>query len=108
MNYIKNLELEVKAASAFEQQVSAGIVDFKKHLRAGKYTGVDEHGERKDWISVGDVWRWLERIEEQAYNAKFGQIETGRLDLRDAAKEKLKQPAEARFPLKTVEGLGGK
>lgn len=91
MNYIKNLELEQKAAQAFEQSIAAGIIDFKSCLRSAKFVGVDERGERKDWISVGDVWRWLERIEEQAYHAKFSEIESGRLDLRDAAKKKTRE-----------------
>ena len=88
MNYIKNLELELKSSQAFEQSVSAGVVDFKQHLRSAKFVGVDADGERKDWISVGDVWRWLERIEEQAYHAKFSEIERGRVELREAAEKK--------------------
>ncbi len=89
MNYIKNLELELKAAQAFEQALSAAVIDFKSVLRSAKFVGVDERGDRKDWISVGDVWRWLERIEESAYHAKYAEIEAGRADLREAAEKKL-------------------
>lgn len=106
MNYIKNLELEAKAASAFEQAVAAAIVDFKSTLRLPKYQGVDEDGERKDWISVGDVWRWLERIEESAYHAKFSEIEVGRIELREAAEKKKTREAFIESVRQEVPSIG--
>lgn len=61
MNYIKSLQqqltTEQERITLAEQEIQA----FRSHLRSPKFTGT-ENGERKDWISTGDVERRLQII----------------------------------------------
>lgn len=63
MNYIKRLELE----RAELQDRAALALDtarqFRAHLHSSKFQGVDQDGDRKDWIAVQDVLAYLDSIE---------------------------------------------
>ena len=54
MNYITMLKEREAATEQWESQ-------FRSHLHSDKFKGTD-NGERKDWIAVADVLRWLDTL----------------------------------------------
>jgi len=58
MNYIHELERENAALKARLKAKDDAAIAFMVFLRSPKFTG-EENGERKDWISTGDVVHWL-------------------------------------------------
>lgn len=66
MNYIKKLERENEelkdALKAFDKSSAL----FMSHLMSSKFTGT-ENGERKDWISTGDVITRLREMRSEAF-----------------------------------------
>jgi hypothetical protein len=61
-NHINNLTTSVAELRAVITAVRKDITNFKSYLSGSKFTG-SEDGERKDWISTGDVMRWLSDID---------------------------------------------
>ena len=55
MNHIKRLQ-------ANDLEVRRWIERFKQHLTSDKFIGFDGT-ERKDWISTGDVIRWIDDLQ---------------------------------------------
>ncbi len=62
MNYITRLQHEVAASQAACEAMRAAVQELRDHLDTAKFKGVDPDGGRRDWIGVGDVWRWTQRI----------------------------------------------
>jgi len=62
-NHIQNLTATRDELKKKIEACLVSISTFKKHLEGSKYQGTDSDGERKDWISVKDVFRWLDDIE---------------------------------------------
>lgn len=62
MNYITRLKAENEAHEATRAEVEQMITDFMVHLQLPKFVGADDDGDRKDWISVGDVMDRLSDI----------------------------------------------
>ena len=58
MNYITRLRREANRTEAW-------LTDFEAHLLSDKFTGTEPSGERKDWIAVADVLRWLELLKSE-------------------------------------------
>ena len=63
-NHIANLTGARDKHAATIATVRQSIQDFKRFLAGSKFTGT-ENGERKDWISTGDVNRWLSELDSQ-------------------------------------------
>jgi len=55
MNYIKRLQGDRKELLEIITQTEALVAEFEAHLALPKFSGVDDDGERKDWIATGDV-----------------------------------------------------
>lgn len=53
-NYILRLQQELAEANASRDAAMAEINHFIAHLHGPKFAG-NESGERRDWISTGDV-----------------------------------------------------
>ena len=62
MNYIKDLECQVIETNDRIIGMLDRINEFQQHLSSPKFVTIEE-GERKDWISVADVLRWMRYIE---------------------------------------------
>ena len=63
MNYIKRLEQENKELKARVQQMELDLRALKAvALHHPKFTGVDIGGERKDWMSTGELTGHLDYI----------------------------------------------
>jgi hypothetical protein len=61
MNYIKQLEADNKALKQTIADADKNVDNFLCFLHGPKFTGT-ENGERKDWISTGDVIAWLREL----------------------------------------------
>ena len=57
MNYIT--QLEIRRDRALEW-----MMNFAEHLDLDKFKGVDEDGERKDWIATADVIQRLIQLSD--------------------------------------------
>ncbi len=70
MNYIKQLQSELKLAqnkvNAFERVMDV----FKGYLHGSKFAGVESDGGRKDWISTGDVLHWMRDVRSEINNVE--------------------------------------
>lgn len=66
MNYIKQLQAEIKAKDCQIKALERNFDSFIAHLHSPKFVG-EENGERKDWISTGDVIRWLHETRSSAF-----------------------------------------
>ena len=64
MNYIKQLEAERAELQDTLIGRAERIQEFRAHLQTSKFAPVQSDGSRGDWISIADVRRWLEYIEE--------------------------------------------
>jgi len=64
-NYIQKLQDENKFRLEQIITVQAEINDFIKFLHSPKFFGL-ENGERKDWISTGDVLNFLIDLRSKA------------------------------------------
>ncbi len=56
-NYIKRLELEIQRAT-----MEGGLRELLARLETPKFVGVDDDGDRKDWISTGELKAHLDAI----------------------------------------------
>lgn len=61
MNYIHKLQAENKELKRANQQIDYALVGFLQYLQSAKFTGT-EGGERKDWISTGEVERFITHL----------------------------------------------
>lgn len=66
MNYIKQLQADNAAAKNQANEILNDIIAFKAFLASPKFVGVESDGSRKDWISTGDVDRFLSDIGSKA------------------------------------------
>mgnify|MGYP001574534752 CR=1 FL=1 len=66
MNYIHQLQAELNASIAATEAFKQSLNDFRQLLHSPKFTGMQADGERKDWISTGDVLAMLWNIENNA------------------------------------------
>jgi hypothetical protein len=64
MNYIKQLEADKAELNSVIVTRAERIQEFRAHLQTPKFAPVQSDGSRGDWISIADVRRWLEYIEE--------------------------------------------
>lgn len=55
MNYILSLKEKNETQYAQLKAIEQEINDFISFLHSDKFAGVDSQGNRKDWISTGDV-----------------------------------------------------
>lgn len=62
MGYINVLQKKVEALEGRSTQAQHLIQQFRQHLDIAKFKGVDQNGERKDWIATADVEAWLRNI----------------------------------------------
>ena len=63
MNHIHRLQHERDAAQGRLRATTEALQSFRVHLLGPKFQGCEADGGRKDWIAVGDVFRWLRTIE---------------------------------------------
>lgn len=59
MNYIKSLQAKVADLEQERAIAQADVDTFLAYLHSDKFKGSQIDGERKDWISTGDVINWL-------------------------------------------------
>lgn len=59
MNYIKQLEADNASQAQALRDIAASFNMLLSHLHSPKFTGTGVCGERKDWISTGDVIQWV-------------------------------------------------
>ena len=64
MNYIRTLQDRLASVEDLLRAKGEAITEFRSHLHSPKFQGEGVDGERKDWIAVADVLRWLARIAE--------------------------------------------
>lgn len=64
MNFIQQLQKENAELKAKLAAASEATTDYMAYLLTSKFVGV-ENGERKDWISTGDVSDWLMSLRRQ-------------------------------------------
>ena len=62
MNYIEKLQKENESLKKQVQFFQDALNNFHLFLHSPKFTG-EENGERKDWISTGDVINWKRDVE---------------------------------------------
>ena len=61
-NYIKKLEFEKAELEGRIEALETGLSEFRSHIDSPKFTGVEEDGGRRDWISTRDVTDWIENL----------------------------------------------
>jgi hypothetical protein len=66
MNHIHRLQNEVRDLNDQIVRRAERIQEFRAHLALPKFAAVQNDGERGDWISVEDVRRWLQYVEDIA------------------------------------------
>jgi len=64
MNYIKKLQSDNDAMKQDAAAVASQISEFRAFLTSAKFVGTESDGSRKDWISTGDVDRFLSLLLE--------------------------------------------
>jgi hypothetical protein len=62
MHYAEKLKLEIEKRDNVIREFEARISHFREHLELDKFKGVDDDGDRKDWIATGDVGNFLNYI----------------------------------------------
>ncbi len=68
MNYIQQLQAENKELKSRLNNIAAELREFKAYLQTSpKFQGT-EQGERKDWISTGDVINRLQEINQLTFS----------------------------------------
>jgi len=61
MKYISALEYSVKELTEKNDGIRERMDEFKAHLYSDKFKN-DDNSDRKDWIAVADVLRWIDYI----------------------------------------------
>lgn len=62
MNYINTLQTIVADRGARLEALHSEVEWMRLHLLSDKFVGVDQDGERKDWVATSDVLRFIERL----------------------------------------------
>jgi hypothetical protein len=62
MKYISALEYSVKELTEKNDGIRERMDEFKAHLYSDKFVNNDIERDRKDWIAVADVLRWIDYI----------------------------------------------
>ena len=62
MKYISALEYSVKELTKKDNGIRERMDEFKAHLYSDKFINSDIERDRKDWIAVADVLRWINYI----------------------------------------------
>jgi len=62
MKYINALEYSVKELTEKDNDIRERMDEFKAHLYSDKFINSDIERDRKDWIAVADVLRWINYI----------------------------------------------
>jgi hypothetical protein len=62
VNHIHALQAQVAQNERDNRAQDARFDEFRVHLCGDKFCGFDSDGDRKDWIAVSDVNRWIEYI----------------------------------------------
>ncbi len=63
MNYIKQLEYELRRALARIERYEQELRNYHSQLSYdAKFSGVDDDGDRKDWVATRDVTYRIETI----------------------------------------------
>lgn len=66
MNYIKKIESDISSAHNAIHSALDELHQFRVFiLTSPKFIGIDLDGERKDWISTGDVAAWIDRLRSE-------------------------------------------
>lgn len=68
MNYIHQMKRAIACRDAQLKSIDTDVLAFLEFLHSAKFTG-EESGERKDWISTGDVIAWLRGMQSHSYQA---------------------------------------
>jgi hypothetical protein len=63
MNYIKQLEADKVELNDLIITRAERVQEFREHLQTSKF-GPQADGSRGDWISTGDVLRWLQYLDD--------------------------------------------
>ena len=61
MKYINALEYSNKELEERQKNYHERLEEFKAHLYSDKFKN-DDNSDRKDWIAVADVLRWINYI----------------------------------------------
>jgi hypothetical protein len=61
MKYINALEYSNKELEEKQKNYHERLDEFKAHLYSDKFKN-DDNSDRKDWIAVTDVLRWIDYI----------------------------------------------
>ncbi len=64
MNHIRRLQADLHCAQTELAAKEEALQEFRIHLSGEKFIGTEPDGNRKDWIAVADVLRWLTHITE--------------------------------------------
>jgi hypothetical protein len=67
MNYIHQLQSQIVDLNDQHLRRADRFQEFREHLASPKF-GPQADGSRGDWISVADVQRWLQYIEDIGQN----------------------------------------
>jgi hypothetical protein len=62
MNHILKLQQENQELKNKIEEMENWRMSFLSHLHSEKFQGSDSNGERKDWISTGDVIAQLQNL----------------------------------------------
>jgi len=63
MNYIKRMETQIDDANITVRNTLEALNLFRSFvLTSHKFTGREPNGERRDWISCGDVAAWIDGL----------------------------------------------
>lgn len=84
MNVIQRLRADNAMLRAQLDAYADGFALLRKHLDSDKFKGVDVDGNRKDWISVDDVLRWLACIRNDALDPAVTATAARTIDARPA------------------------
>jgi hypothetical protein len=66
MNYINRLQSERAENALQAREMESQAQGFLAYLSCAKFSGVDSNGQRKDWISTGEVQNLLISLRNSA------------------------------------------
>ena len=68
MNYIKQLEADKAELNSVIVTRAERVQELREYLASAKFNYDPADGSRTDWVSLADVRRWLQYIEEPVDN----------------------------------------
>lgn len=80
MNYIHQLQCQVKMYRAMNLYWRSAARSFAEHLHSPKFAGPDSDGARKDWIATADVLDWLRETASEAFHAETDAVKNFKLN----------------------------